>query len=337
MDYRSDTDPWKWKSRIGKGSFGIVDAVRSRNGLTGHFSSSSPYYSFQRETEYARKRFEDPTGDIKASAEAQRREHGILVKLSGLPVDARRHMVQLIESYSICKTTEHVRYFLVMTPKASEGSLTKFLHNVIRCEATQLQSQSLLKMMGCLVIGLEVMRRAKIRHHDIHPGNILVHNGSPLYSDFGLSYDFETSKDSKTNENHHCQYQFAAPEYFNKEVRGTASEVFSLGGVLYEIAAVLTRDPGMLNHRPSQSNTRFGNDKESTKARKGLKVALENATHHYQKAWLDIIAKMLNMDSRQRPSAEQVYSFIRGETSQFSTCESCKRWLQKAGWLSKSE
>ena len=85
--------------------------------------------------------------------------------------------------------------------------------------------------------------------------------------DFGLAYSFEYSSNSQTHSvprKHHWQY--AAPEL----EWGTKSDVFALGGVLYDIAAVITGNKTMLDYRATESVTRFGNAEESSTARNGL-------------------------------------------------------------------
>lgn len=47
----------------------------------------------------------------------------------------------------------------------------------------------LLSAFGYPVSGLRLIRQQMIRHKNIKPQNILLHSGSVIYTDFGISYD----------------------------------------------------------------------------------------------------------------------------------------------------
>ena len=57
------------------------------------------------------------------------------------------------------------------------------------------------RAIGCLASGLAFMHEQTIRHKDIKPQNILIHGGSVLYTDFGISLDFGQQGNSTTTGN----------------------------------------------------------------------------------------------------------------------------------------
>ena len=268
---------------------------------------------------FARKRYD--SGGAETPAELQRKEHGIMLKLQRLPRHERCHMVKLFRSYTVNGSTGYAQHYLVMYPAARDGNLKRFLLKTARGKT------SLLKMMGCLVTGLAILHKANIRHHDLHPGNILVHNDKPYYTDFGLAYNFENSKDSKTKSDRRHHPQFAAPEFLTNQVRDTKSDVFGPGGILYEIAAVLKGDQAMLDHRPKMSNTQFGDKEESRDARSALDEAIKSENNLLMRFWLETISSMLNLDPEKRPFAREL-ALDSYQQDPALACESCQKWYQ---------
>jgi serine/threonine protein kinase len=162
---------------------------------------------------------------------------------------------------------------------------------------------NLLKMMHCLVASLASMHLAGVEHHDIHPWNILVHDHEPLYTDFGRSCDFQPLPDSSTT-NEISQYYslYRAPEHEFRERRGWHTDVFALGGVLFEIAAVLTDDQNLKNVRPFENNNRLSHLPILKCARDALLIAAQESP--YQKE-LHVIYQMLDDNVTNRITAEQ--------------------------------
>lgn len=281
---------------LGSGAYGKVDEV-TKGAKKGAKISSEDRQSLQ-PWKYARKEIHCPGAASELENECQ-----IMEKLSDLPSHRRCHFVTFHEAYSrlVQGTT---RYYLITSPVADGGNLIAYLNSyhsdsrlrrLVKEDAWKSRLQA---MMGCLVAGLASMHIEKVRHHDIHPWNILVHDRKPLYTDFGLSHDFQNLPDSKTkSDNPHYHYLYRAPEFEKLEQRGTKSDVFALGGVLFEIAAVLTDDLTMKTIRPSQSNQPLSDPGVLKKARDALLLVSHESP--YQKE-LELIHGMLdkNLDTR---------------------------------------
>ena len=229
--------------------------------------------------------------------------------------------VKLFRSYTVNGSTGYAQHYLIMYPAARDDNLKRFLLKTARGKT------SLLKMMNCLVTGLAILHKANIRHHGLHPRNILVHNDKPYYTDFDLAYNFENSKDSKTKSDRRHHPQFAASEFLTNQVRDTKSDVFGLDGILYEIAAVLMGDQAMLDHRPTMSNTQFGDKEESRDARSALDEAIKSENNLLMRFWLETISSMLNLDPEKRPFAREL-ALDSHQQDPALACESCQKWYQ---------
>ena len=93
---------------------------------------------------------------------------------------------------------------------------------------------------GCLATALEFLHEQKIRHKDIKPGNVLVHGGNVLLTDFGLSLDFTDANGSTTMSMvNGMTLRYCAPEVVLQGPRNTSSDVWSLGVVFLEMIVVL--------------------------------------------------------------------------------------------------
>lgn len=94
--------------------------------------------------------------------------------------------------------------------------------------------------MGCLTAATHFMHQNNVRHKDIKPENILVHDGSLIFADFGLSRDFMGSG-STTQGPSVGTITYFSPELAAGKKRGTKADVFALGCVFLEILNVLIK------------------------------------------------------------------------------------------------
>jgi hypothetical protein len=101
--------------------------------------------------------------------------------------------------------------------------------------------------------------------------------------------------------------------------------VFALGGVLYDIAAVITGNKTMLDYRATESDTRLGNAEESSTARNGLHEAIKETDDESTKKWLIIIDSMLHFDPAKRPSAISLLPkiLVKSAATGERFCENC--------------
>lgn len=252
------------------------------------------------------------------------KEHKNILGLENISLNRRTHMVRLVEGFYVKPDT----YCLVTEPVANELHLLHYL----------LESRSesdMKKLMGCLLVGLSILHDANIRHHDIHPRNILINNGVPIYTDFGLTRVFTDSDGSKTHGKAHHHVAYAAPEYHDSKLRslfyptarGRASDVFALGGVIFEMVAIVTGNQAMENTRPRYHWQRFGDKKTNEKAMEALN------TLQRDDCCAKVIKSMLQYKAETRRNAiEAVYDLcgqdvLNGEWDAWM-CQACADWCR---------
>ena len=308
--------PYIFVRRLGAGANGSVDAVAATQ--VDCNENIIPEGDKRNKATYALKTFISPKGGTEGAKKAQKHEYDIMKRLEALSPIEKYHMVKLHDVFSVNDGTASAQYYLVMMPIADSGNLVLYLLK------QKPGNDALCAFMGCLVTGLGILLKAKIRHHDIHPWNILVHEDRPLYTDFGLSYDFENSKQSRTLEDARHQSQFAAPEYHNGQFRGSKAEVFALGAVLYEIMAVYLDNADMLEKRATMSNTQFGLKEESADARLALQEANLKTPEPLSKLWLEIIVLMLEIDPEARCDIDTILDKV--ERGGSTVCTHCMLW-----------
>jgi serine/threonine protein kinase len=213
---------------LGKGNSGFVEEVRDR--LTNRV--------------YARKTIPIQRYTSSDRATVFRNE---LAVIRGL--ESHHHMIKVFATY----VTAH-DFGLILQPVASDEDLHKYLVKYWKIaddvglpdSALDGQRSVLRQAFGCLSAALAFMHEKKIRHRDVKPGNILVHNGTFLFTDFGYSFDFSGFNRSTTEGTpSFLTRRYSSPELAMREPRNSKSDVFSLGCVFIEVLAALRRDRGL--------------------------------------------------------------------------------------------
>jgi serine/threonine protein kinase len=202
--------PLEMKGKIGSGGFGQVDRVVST-------------ISFQ---QYALKRiFRSKVFQGKKIEYVQQ----FIAEIEILKRLTHHHVVEFVGSY-----TDPKYMGLIMSPVADMDLSTYLAHADIA------KYGELRTFFGCLARALEFLHEQSIRHKDIKPSNILVHGGRVLFTDFGLAFDF-TDKEGSTTVGmvNGMSPRYCAPEVAGYEPRNSSSDIWSLGVVFLEMAAVL--------------------------------------------------------------------------------------------------
>ncbi|KAL8856217.1 MAG: hypothetical protein Q9178_007182 [Gyalolechia marmorata] len=207
---RNEPLPFEEKAVLGSGGFGQVDKVLS-------------LISFK---EYARKRV------LRNKVFGGRGTEGTKQLITEIEILKRlehRHVVQFVGSY-----TDPKYMGLIMSPVA-EMDLSTYLARADTAMFCELRT-----FFGCLARALAFLHEQNVRHKDIKPGNILVHRGNVLFTDFGLSFDF-ADVDSSTTVSmvNGMTLRYCAPEVAAYEPRNTSSDIWSLGVVFLEMITVL--------------------------------------------------------------------------------------------------
>jgi len=263
----------------------------------------------------ARKLWTGKTG-VQISEEEFSREIKILKKFS-----EARHFITLLATYS-----HGIELGLLHLPVA-QCDLSELLAKSVQERRELMPDDDLERAFGCLSAALYYLNQESIRHRDIKPHNILVYNGTLVFTDFGYSNDFSGKITSLTDGDRPVGTRdWNAPEVEARRPRGCSTDVFSLGCVLLEIWSVLSgRSPGdrdsftcmrPYHEKLKEIHTWIGRKKSS-----GLPAA--------RIFWLEACQFMLAKEARKRPRMTNVLIRFGEERAQdpasFSTmcCQEC--------------
>ncbi|KAF2185900.1 kinase-like protein, partial [Zopfia rhizophila CBS 207.26] len=210
--------PYKTIRHLGIGGYAAVSLVEDTNG-----------------DQFAHKQFKRYDGpDIKKFQRQVQNEVSIMRRLSSHP-----HIVRVFASYT-CDSGRDLG--LILTPVADSRDLAIYLQAISDSgnHPTTEQRTILERAFGCLASGLAFIHEQTIRHKDIKPSNILVHQGCVIYTDFGIAFDANdlgcTTTDGTVEA---VTRRYCAPEVADLMKRNRKSDVFSLGCVFTEILATL--------------------------------------------------------------------------------------------------
>jgi serine/threonine protein kinase len=150
-----------------------------------------------------------------------------------LMASGARHMVKLFAAY--CLEEQH-ELTLIMEPVAV-GTLEAYLSTfkVANSKFKDLKPLQHFQFFGCLANALAHIHKESIRHKDIKPSNILIHDGRVLLSDFGLAIDCKGAGMTTSGIAAEMTARYSAPEVLQNKRRNAKSDVFSLGCVFFEI------------------------------------------------------------------------------------------------------
>lgn len=160
------------------------------------------------------------------------------------------HIVQVIGTYVMENDLS-----ILMYPVA-EHNLATFMDELRPAQLHKLEwrerATSLLLGLPCLCNAMLHIHINMTKHMDIKPENILVRdvkqykarrpsNASfKLYiADFGISRSYDSIEATETEGPTHFTHRYAAPEVVDRDKRGLAADIFSLGCVFVEIYSVL--------------------------------------------------------------------------------------------------
>lgn len=163
-----------------------------------------------------------------------------------VPPYDHRHLIRLVASY-----TDKENFAIVLHPVA-EMTLWDVLYSTT-VPIAPVKSRTLFLWTGCLISALAHLDSLHIRHKDIKPSNILLSNNNVYICDFGISRDC-TGLDPTTEGPSHRTPGYCAPEFMDHEPRDQTADIWSMGRVFCDIAAVLS------GRTPVELIASFGNN-----------------------------------------------------------------------------
>ncbi|MEP6923822.1 MAG: serine/threonine-protein kinase, partial [Pyrinomonadaceae bacterium] len=198
---------------LGAGSFGEVWLAEKRGKLA----------TVQVAIKFPRLVIEEDETDSAASQEKQRRaiatEAEIWTKASG-----HTNVLPIIEADVI------EGHLVIVSEYASGGSLGKWL----AANGGKAPSEvAAVEMMSGILRGLEHLHRRGIIHRDLKPGNILLQEGNPRLTDFGISRLLDADPTSSFVSG---TYAYMSPEALDG-IRSEQTDVWSAGVIFYRMLA----------------------------------------------------------------------------------------------------
>ncbi|ORY16926.1 kinase-like domain-containing protein [Clohesyomyces aquaticus] len=213
--------PFRHVKYMGHGGSAAIEMVSC--------NSTTQVFALKRFMYRSRKRFEE-------SKHAFKNEVRIMKQLS-----SHTHIVQFCGTYMCDKEMG-----IIMSPAADGGDLAACIFRVLDSGIPTKDEEIVMnRAFGCLAKGLAYIHNHRIRHKDIKPPNILIHNGRVIYTDFGISFDAEEQDSVTTGHPGVRTWRYCAPEVQDWGNRGSESDVFALGCVFLEILDALEQAIGI--------------------------------------------------------------------------------------------
>jgi len=184
---------------------------------------------------------------LAARADDQYRKQ-VAIKLVKRGMDTDNILRRFRHERQILAALDHPNIARLLDGGVSEDGLPYFVMEYIAgapiteyCDSHQLSTEERLKLFRQVCAAVHYAHQNLVVHRDLKPGNILVtEEGAPRLLDFGIAKVFNPELASPTLDLTAPEMRLMTPEYASPEqVRGepitTASDIYSLGVVLYEL------------------------------------------------------------------------------------------------------
>ncbi|KAF2676950.1 kinase-like protein [Lentithecium fluviatile CBS 122367] len=158
-----------------------------------------------------------------------------------IPNNLHQHVIRVMETYQ-----RKNMYAIIMEPVA-EGNLGIYLSDLDETPASEDSGrrEQLTRWFWCLTKAIAYLHAEGIRHRDVKPQNILTLEGDVLFTDFGISEEFQETTMSESTEIIGTR-TYRSPERESRHRSVRREDIFSLGAVFLEMLTVYS-GPGRLN------------------------------------------------------------------------------------------
>src|SRR5262245_9272142 len=184
---------------------------------------------------------------LAARADDQYRKQ-VAIKLVKRGMDTDNILRRVRHERQILAALDHPNIARLLDGGVSEDGLPYFVMEYIAgnpiteyCDSHQLSTEARLELFRQVCAAVHYAHQNLVVHRDLKPGNILVtEEGAPRLLDFGIAKVFNPELAYPTLDLTAPETRLMTPEYASPEqVRGepitTASDIYSLGVVLYEL------------------------------------------------------------------------------------------------------
>src|SRR5262245_52207434 len=212
---------------------------------------------------------------LAARADDQYRKQ-VAIKLVKRGMDTDNILRRFRHERQILAALDHPNIARLLDGGVSEDGLPYFVMEYIAgspiteyCDSHQLSTEERLELFRQVCAAVHYAHQNLVVHRDLKPGNILVtEEGAPRLLDFGIAKVFNPELASPTLDLTAPEMRLMTPEYASPEqVRGepitTASDIYSLGIVLYEM--LTGHHPYRTRNQPPSEVIRIVCEKEPEK------------------------------------------------------------------------
>ncbi|KAF9880561.1 hypothetical protein CkaCkLH20_01603 [Colletotrichum karsti] len=253
-------------------------------------------------------------------------DHEHIVKLIGTYTFRQRELYLLLWPVAVCNLSEILADIEYFRNGEGDGEDIRRLEALDLTDLRAIKSRNrdaagnkcplnfLQRIMGCVGQAVAYCHRAKIRHLDIKPTNILLNPERVYLADFGIARDV-TDQERTTTIGHQGTPKWRAPEICDPEDWSMrAAEIYSLGLIYLNIATAVyngnlsTFDTILEDPAPESRVEKLRNYQEQLAVE-----ALATQQFHDSKAptvtprhILDLTKRMLSPEPASRPDAFQV-------------------------------
>jgi tetratricopeptide (TPR) repeat protein len=178
-------------------------------------------------------------------------EQKVAIKVIHSGPDRAGMAARLQQEYRILASLEHPNIARMVDAGAARGGLPYFAMEYVAgepidlyCEKLRLPVRERLRLLLPLCDAVQFAHQSLVVHRDLKPGNILVdRHGVPRLLDFGIAKVLDAAQSNTDTAAWMLTPDYASPEQARGDAASTATDIYSLGGVLYKLLTGLSPHP----------------------------------------------------------------------------------------------